>query len=93
MTGITIHDMPTAEDIAESQIPATTLIENLYEVAEHLSYTPEERSVYISAFTAGMLLGSQRPEQILAFFQEIAPSDHVNILPMYQRIVDKVYSK
>lgn len=92
MTDLMMNPFPTPEDIAEGQIPAVALIDNLYDVADALTETEFERSVYISAFTAGMLLGSQRPEQILEFFKEIVLADASGTLLTYQAIVDKVYS-
>ena len=93
MTDLTIHPPLPSEEIAEGQIPAITLIDNLYDVADALTTTEFERSVYVSAFTAGMLLGSQRPEQILEFFKEIVLADDSGALLSYQDIVDNVYSK
>lgn len=93
MTDISVNPSPTPKEIVDGQIPTITLIDNLYDVADALTETEFERSVYISAFTAGMLLGAQRPEQIMEFFKEIVLADASGTLLTYQAIVDKVYSE
>ena len=88
---LVIIENPDGED-TENFLPTQEIIENLQALAQsRYPLSPILSHAFTTGFMAGMLLGSQRPEAIMHFFEELATEDSTKKLLKLQDLTYLVY--